>query len=222
LNSSGLVERFIPSCDHPLLTTTLHDERAAPLKQEIVLFHSAYGLRPGVLQWAERLCGLGYTVHTPDLYDGEVFSDRMDAVRKIQEIGFEGLLARAQQSVSQLRPDLVYAGFSNGGACAELLAATRHGARAAILMHAPLPIRDLGWESWPATVPVQVHFADKDPLRNQKVIDSLAGRVRASGAAFHQYDYDVPGHLFADPDMPAYNHIAADLMFQHVLDFLAS
>jgi dienelactone hydrolase len=190
------------------------------LKQEIVLFHSAYGLRPAVLQWAERFRGLGHAVHTPDLYDGEVFSDRMDAVRKIQEIGFDGMLARAQQSVSQLRPDLVYAGFSNGGACAELLAATRPGARAAILMHAPLPIRDLGWESWPATVPVQVHFAEQDPLRNQKVIDSLAGRVRESGASFHQYDYDAPGHLFADPDMPAYDPIAADLMFQHVLEFL--
>ena len=196
--------------------------KTLPLKQEIVLFHSAYGLRPGVLRWAERLREFGYTVHTPDLYDGEVFSDRMDAVRKIQEIGFDGLLARAQQSVSQLRPDLVYAGFSNGGACAELLAATRPGACAAILMHAPLPIRDLGWKSWPPTVPVQVHFANKDPLRDQKVINSLAGRVRMSGAAFHQYDYDAPGHLFADPDMPAYSNIAADLMFQHVLEFLRS
>jgi len=43
-------------------------------KQEIVLFHSAYGLRPGVLQWAEGLRHIGYTVHTPDLYDGEVFN----------------------------------------------------------------------------------------------------------------------------------------------------
>ena len=191
-------------------------------KQEIVLFHSAYGLRPGVLQWAERLRHIGYTVHTPDLYDGEVFSDRMAAVRKIQELGFEKLLARSQAAVSHLCSDLVYAGFSNGGACAELVAATRPGARGAILMHAPLPIRDLGWKTWPSTVPVQVHFAEKDPLRNAKVIDALAGRVRASGAAFQQHDYPTSGHLFADPDMPAYDATAADLMFERVVEFLRS
>lgn len=191
-------------------------------KPEIVLFHSAYGLRPGVLQWAERLRNAGYTVHAPDLYDGEVFSDRMDAVRKIQEVGFDGVLARSQTSMANLPSDLVYAGFSNGGACAELLAATRPGARGAILMHAPLPIRDLGWKTWPATVPVQVHFADKDPLRNEQVIAALADRVRASGATFQHHDYAASGHLFADPDMPAYAAAAADLMFQRVTEFLQS
>jgi len=175
-----------------------------------------------VLQWAERLRHAGYTVHTPDLYDGEVFSDRMAAIRKIQELGFNEVLNRSQAAVSHLRHDLVYAGFSNGGACAELLAATRPGARGAILMHAPLPIRDLGWEVWPATVPVQVHFAEQDPLRNEMVIDPMATRVRASGAAFERCDYAASGHLFADPDMPAFNAAAADLMFQRVIDFLES
>jgi len=190
--------------------------------QEIVLFHSAYGLRPGVLEWAERLRHIGHRVHTPDLYDGEVFSDRMAAVRKIQELGFDELLARSQAAVSHLRSELVYAGFSNGGACAELVAATRPGARGAILMHAPLPIRDLGWKTWPSTVPVQVHFAEKDPLRNEKVIDALAVRVRASGAGFQQHDYPASGHLFADPDMPAYDATSADLMFERVVEFLKS
>jgi len=189
-------------------------------RHEIVLFHSAYGLRPGVLQFAEKLRAAGHTVHTPDLYDGEVFSDRMDAVRKIQELGFDGMLARARAAVENLPNDLIYAGFSNGGAAAELLAATRPGARGAILMHAPLPIRDLGWKTWPATAPVQVHFAQGDPLRNEQVIVSLANRIRASGAAFQQIDYSASGHLFADPDMPAYDAPAADLMLQNVLEFL--
>jgi len=191
-------------------------------RPEIVLFHSAYGLRPGVLRWAERLRAAGYTVHAPDLYDGEVFTDRMDVVRKIQAVGFDGVLARSQAAVANLRGDLIYAGFSNGGACAELLAATRPGARGAILMHAPLMIRDLGWKVWPTTVPVQVHFAEKDPLRNEKVIEALAGRVRASGADFRHFDYPTSGHLFADPDMPAYDAAAAELMFQRVVEFLES
>jgi dienelactone hydrolase len=159
-------------------------------------------------------------VHTPDLYDGEVFSDREDAIRKIQELGFDGLLDRAVRAVAHLPPSVVFAGFSNGGACAELLAATRSGARGAILMHAPLLIRDLGWTVWPSGVPVQVHFADKDPIRSQSVIDGLSLKVRQSGATFELFDYDAPGHLFADPAFPAYSRAAADLLMKRVLEFL--
>src|SRR5262249_46918162 len=63
-------------------------------------------------------------------------------------------------------------------------------------------------------------FAEKDPLRNQKVIDALADRVRDSGATFEQHDYSASGHLFADPDMPVYDAAAADLMFERVVEFL--
>jgi dienelactone hydrolase len=59
-------------------------------------------------------------------------------------------------------------------------------------------------------------------LRNEKVIDALAVRVRASGAAFEHHDYPTSGHLFADPDMPAYDAVAADLMFERVVEFLKS
>jgi dienelactone hydrolase len=42
---------------------------------EVVLFHSVLGLRLGVIAAADRLRVAGHTVHTPDLYDGEVFDD---------------------------------------------------------------------------------------------------------------------------------------------------
>jgi dienelactone hydrolase len=193
---------------------------STPYRQEVVLYHSAYGLRPAVVDFADKLRAAGHIVHTPDLYDGEVFSDRDHAIRKIQELGFDGMLDRAVNAVAKLAQGVVYAGFSNGGACAELLAATRPGARGAILMHAPLLIRDLGWTVWPSGVPVQVHFADKDPIRNQSVIDNFSVKVRKSGASFERFDYDAPGHLFADPAFPAYNQPAAALMTTRVLEFL--
>lgn len=189
-------------------------------KREVVVYHSAYGVRPAILEFADKPRAAGHRVHTPDLYDGEVFSDRNDAIRKIQEVGFDNLLERALAAVESLPQDLIYAGFSNGGACAELLAATRPGARGAILIHAPLMVRDLGWTVWPPNVPVQVHFADKDPIRNQAVIDALGVKVRQSGSNFEQFNYDAPGHLFADPAFPAYNASAAELMTARVLEFL--
>lgn len=194
-----------------------HDNRSRP---EVVVYHSAYGLRPAIIEFAARLRAAGHVVHTPDLYNGEVFSDRNDAIRKIQELGFDRLLERAVAAVDRLPHDLLYAGFSNGGACAELLAATRPGARGAILIHAPLMVRALGWTVWPSNVPVQVHFADKDPIRNQAVIDALEVKVRQSGSNFERFDYDAPGHLFADPAFPAYNANAAELLTRRVLEFL--
>jgi dienelactone hydrolase len=189
-------------------------------RPEVVVYHSAYGLRPAIIDFADQLRAAGHVVHTPDLYDGDVFSDRNDAIRKIQELGFDKLLERALAATESLSPDLVYAGFSNGGACAELLAATRPGARGAILIHAPLMVRELGWTAWPANVPVQVHFADKDPIRNQAVIEALGVKVRQSGSRFEQFDYDATGHLFADPAFPAYSANAAELMTRRALEFL--
>jgi dienelactone hydrolase len=188
--------------------------------QHVVIYHSAYGLRPAIIEFADQLRAAGHCVHTPDLYDGEVFSDRNDAIRKIQQLGFDNLLDRAAAAVANLPRDLVYAGFSNGGACAELLAATRPRAKGAILIHAPLLVRDLGWTAWPAKVPVQVHFAAKDPLKNQAIIDAFAGKVRKSGSDFEQFDYDAPGHLFADPAFPAYSADATERMATRVLKFL--
>lgn len=188
--------------------------------REVVVYHSAYGLRPAILEFAETLRAAGHRVHTPDLYDGEVFTERMDAVRKIQQLGFDELLARAARAVENLPGELVYAGFSNGGACAELMAATRPRAQGAVLIHAPLMIKDLGWKTWPKNVPVQSHFAKNDPIRSQGVIDALAARVRASGSAFEAFDYDAPGHLFADPAFPAYDAAAAKLLTERVLEFL--
>jgi dienelactone hydrolase len=48
----------------------------------VVMFHSVLGLRPGVLGAADRLRAAGHTVHTPDLFDGEVFDDIDEGMRK--------------------------------------------------------------------------------------------------------------------------------------------
>ncbi|MDQ3449792.1 MAG: dienelactone hydrolase, partial [Actinomycetota bacterium] len=40
---------------------------------EVLLFHHAQGLTPGVLAFADELRRAGHTVHTPDLLDGRTF-----------------------------------------------------------------------------------------------------------------------------------------------------
>ena len=134
---------------------------------EVVLFHSVLGLRTGVIAAAGRLRAAGHTVHTPDLYDGEVFDDLDDGSRKEDALGYQEIARRAREAVVGLPAGLVFAGFSLGAVHAEVLAASRPGALGAVLMHGAVPVEGLseyfGLDRWPEGVPVQVHYAASDP-----------------------------------------------------------
>jgi dienelactone hydrolase len=186
----------------------------------IILFHSIMGLRPGVLTTAERLKEKGHQVFTPDLINGEIF-DAMDVANQhFQKIGVPEMMKRAYLSLQSLPADVYYMGFSFGGVCSLKFAASRPGAKGCIALHAAVPIAALGIKEWPAGIPVQVHFADKDVWKKQEAIDLLAENVRASGSSFEYFGYPLDGHLFTDPDLPEYNRDAAELLMQRVEQFL--
>lgn len=191
-------------------------------RRDIVLFHSVLGLRPAVHEWADRLRKEGHVVHTPDLYlDGTLFEDMDQALRYRDEIGLPTLIERAQEAVAELPEDLIYMGFSMGASAAEFLAASRPGARAAVLLHAALTLEGIGAAQWPAGVPVAVHYMEDDHWVDRSEADQLGEAVRASGALFELFTYPGSGHLFADRDDPDYDAIAAELMYGRVVDFLA-
>ncbi|MEX0761367.1 MAG: dienelactone hydrolase family protein [Dehalococcoidia bacterium] len=191
------------------------------MSQQVVLFHSGLGLRPAVLDFAERLRAEGHTVHTPDLFDGEVFSSLEEGARKRDEVGIPGLVSRATESISGLPPGLVFAGFSMGAAAAEFLAATSPGAKAAILMHGALAPAGFGVEAWPRHVAVQVHYAEKDQLADPEGVGALSKQARGAGARIDVHTYPGGGHLFADDGLDEYDPEAAALMLRRVLGFLA-
>ena len=130
----------------------------------VVLFHSVQGLRPGVEEWAGRLREAGHEVWTPDLLEGRTFDDLDSGVAHRDELGVPELMKRAEAALAELPADLVFAGFSMGAATAGYYAATRPGARGAVLMHGVPPLRAYGVEAWPEELPAQVHFADRRPL----------------------------------------------------------
>ncbi len=190
---------------------------------EMVLFHSALGLRPGVTAAADRLRAAGHTVHAPDYYDGEVFDDLEDGLRKRDELGYAEIARRAREAVAGLPAGLVFAGFSLGAVPAELLAAGRPGALGAVLMHAAIPVEELGEfgvERWPEGVPLQVHYAAEDPWVEVEEVAALGDAVGRAGAAFEEHTYPGSGHLFADPDLPEYDRSSSEAMWERVLAFL--
>ena len=185
---------------------------------EILLFHHAHGLTPGCLAFADELRAAGHTVHTPDLYDGETFTDLDEGVGYAKRIGFDTIAERGRIAAVGLPDGIVYAGFSLGALPAQMLAQTRPGASGALLFHAAFPAAEFGGP-WPGGVPLQIHMMDADPWVLEGDLDAareLAGTIE--GAELFLYPGDR--HLFADSSLPDYDERAATLLKRRVLEFL--
>ncbi|MFC4111282.1 dienelactone hydrolase family protein [Nonomuraea zeae] len=185
---------------------------------EIILLHSAQGLRPGVGAAAEALREGGHMVRTPDYYDGEVFDDLQAGLRKRDAIGPEEIELRFRRIGDEVTGPAVFAGFSLGAYGAQLLAVTHPAARGALLFHGAVPLAEVTAGDWPDGVPVQVHHAERDPWVDE---DTVARLGTAVGAGFEHFTYPGDAHLFADPDLPGYSGESAALMWKRVRDFLS-
>ena len=187
---------------------------------EILLFHHALGLTPGVTEFADRLRAAGHIVHTPDLYDGHTFRTVEDGVGYARETGFGTILERGVGAADGLPTELTYAGFSLGVMPAQKLAQTRPGARGALLLEACLPASEFGSGSWPTGVPVQIHGMEDDPsFAGEGDLDAARALVEEADDA-ELFLYPGDQHLFADTSLPSYDAEAAALMTKRVLDFL--
>jgi dienelactone hydrolase len=187
---------------------------------EVVLFHHAQGLTPGVVAFADQLRDAGHTVHTPDLFEGRTFATIEEGMRHAEEIGFpDEVLAWGERAVQGLPAGLVYAGFSLGVLPAQKLAQTRPGARGALLFYACVPVTEFS-PAWPDGVPAQVHGMDADPIfAGEGDIDAARELVeQAKDAELFLYHGDQ--HYFADSSLPTYDPDATALLTQRVLDFL--
>ena len=186
---------------------------------EVVLFHHAQGLTPGVIALADELRRAGHTVHTPDLFEGRTFGSLDEGMRHAEEIGFPEVIGRGVRAVEGLPAELVYAGFSLGVLPAQMLAQTRPGARGALLFYSCVPVSEFG-SAWPDGVPAQVHGMDADPIFvGEGDIDAARELVeQAKDAELFLYPGDQ--HYFADSSLPSYDPDATALLVRRVLDFL--
>jgi dienelactone hydrolase len=184
---------------------------------EILLFHHAQGLTPGVLAFADELRAAGHVAHTPDLYDGKTFGDLDAGVGYAKEVGFDRILERGRAAAESLPSGLVYAGFSLGVMPAQLLAQTRPGAKGALFFSAALPASEFGGP-WPQGVPLQIHLMEDDEWAQEDLPAARELVETVAGAELFLY----PGarHLFIDTSLADYDERAAALVLQRVLALL--
>ena len=189
---------------------------------EVLLFHHAQGVTPGIGAFADQLRAAGHTVHVPDLFDGRTFSSIDEGMTLIKAQGFDALRERGVRTADDLPDELVYAGFSFGETIAQQLAQTRAGARGALLFYSCIPISgEWAFGPWPDGVPVQIHGAERDPIfAGEGDLDAAREIVEAVDDA-ELFLYPSDQHYFADSSLPSYDPEAAALLMRRVLDFLS-
>ena len=189
---------------------------------EVLVFHHAQGVTPGITAFADDLRAAGHTVHVPDLFDGRTFDSIPEGMAFIKEQGFDAVRERGVHVADDLPPDLVYAGFSFGEMIAQQLAQTRAGARGALLFYSCIPISgEWAFGPWPDGVPVQIHGADHDPFFMDEGDVDAAREIVANVADAQLFLYPSDQHYFADSSLPSYDAEATALLLQRVRDFLA-
>jgi dienelactone hydrolase len=186
---------------------------------EIVLFHHAQGLTSGVRGLAEALGREGHVVHTPDLYEGRTFETIDDGVAHAKETGFGTIAERGRAAAAELGGSLVYAGISLGVMCAQELAQTPPGARAAVLFAGCFPPEEFGGP-WPDGVPAQIHMMDTDEWVLEGDLEA-AQTLAAARTDVDLFLYEGDRHLFIDETAADHDPQAAALATQRMLTFLA-
>jgi len=189
---------------------------------EVLLFHHAQGLTPGIQAFADDLRAAGHTVHTPDLFDGQQFGSIDEGMAFAKSIGFDELLERGVRLADDLPADLVYAGFSLGEMAAQKLAQTRPGARGALLFYSCIPITgEWAFGPWPDGVPVQIHGMDNDPIFVGEGDVDAAREIVETVEDAELFLYPGDQHYFADSSLPSFDAEATALLTRRVLEFLA-
>jgi dienelactone hydrolase len=188
---------------------------------EIMLFHHAQGLTPGIVAFADELRGAGHTVHTPDLFEGQTFDTIEAGLAHVREIGFETVLRRGVTAAGGMPVGSVYGGFSLGGMPAQQLAQTRDCA-GALLFHTAITPEEFGGP-WPTAVRVQIHAMDADPFFMEKGGDIDAARAIVESATDGElFLYAGDRHLFTDSSLPSYDVEATGLVLERVRAFLTA
>ena len=182
---------------------------------ELILFHHAQGLTPGVHALADDLRAAGHRVTVPDLYDGATFTDLAVGVAHAEAIGMETVIERGEAAAAGLPDRAVYMGMSLGALPAQKLAQTRPGALAAILVHGGTETRWFGGP-WPAEVALQVHLADPDDWTERGEAETLV--AEAAGELFL---YPGSAHLFTDRSLGDYDEGPAEQVLRRALLLLS-
>jgi dienelactone hydrolase len=185
---------------------------------QVVLFHSAYGLRQAEASAAARLRAVGHEVITPDLYGGRTAGTLDAALALMDTVGWDLICARARQVLQAVPGTAVLAGLSMGAGVIGSVWHQRQAAAGIVLLHGIAPI--------PASarpgLAVQVHLAEDDPFAPRQATARWQADAGRASLAAQVFTYPGAGHFYTDPSLADYHPAAAGRTWQHVTAFLSA
>jgi dienelactone hydrolase len=184
---------------------------------DVLLFHHARGLTPGVREFADELRAAGHRVVAPDLFAGRVFDSLADGVAHAEQMGFTAIAERGSAHADGFDDRFVTLGFSLGVLPAQRLAQTHAGVAGAVLCHAAVPPTAFG-EGWPAGVALQMHLGADDEWAREDL--EVARELAADVDGAELFVYPGRGHLVADAGSEDHDPVIAEQILVRVLTFL--
>ncbi|MFW2381149.1 MAG: dienelactone hydrolase family protein [Acidimicrobiales bacterium] len=184
---------------------------------DVLLFHHALGVTPGIGAIADELRGAGHDVAVPDLFEGATFGSVEAGIAHADEVGFDTIIERGVDAAQVHDGGLVVVGFSLGVLPAQKLAQTRAGVVGAVLCHAAIPLGEFA-DDWPSHVAVQIHMVEHDPWVEEDL--DAAREIASTAFRGELFLYPGTGHLVADKSAPEYDPVVGRKIIERILGFV--
>ena len=187
----------------------------------IVVIQEWWGLNEQIKGVAHRLAETGYRILVPDLYRGKVTLDAAEAAHLMGGLDFKDAAAQdIRGAVQYLKSDarkIGVIGFCMGGALSVLAAVYVKEADAAVSWYGLPP--EEATDVSTIEIPLQGHFALRDPYFTPAQVDQLEARLKKGQVAYEIYRYQAD-HAFGNETGEHYDPEATKLAWKRTLDFL--
>jgi carboxymethylenebutenolidase len=187
----------------------------------VVVIQEWWGLNEQIRGVANRLAEAGYRALVPDLYRGKVTLEASEAEHLMAGLDFrnaatQDIRGAVQHLKSNTRKTGVI-GFCMGGVLSILAAVYVKEADAAVSWYGLPPEQAADVST--IKIPLQGHFALKDPYFTPAQVDRLEAQLKKGQVAYEIYRYQAD-HAFGNETGERYDPEAAKLAWQRTLDFL--
>jgi carboxymethylenebutenolidase len=187
----------------------------------IVVIQEWWGLNQQIKGVANRLASNGYRALVPDLYRGKVTLDAAEAAHFMGDLDFKDAAIQDIRGAVQYLKSGTHKtgviGFCMGGVLSVLAAVFVKEADAAVSWYG-LPSEETADVST-IKIPLQGHFALKDPYFTPAQVDRLEARLKKGHVAYEIYRYQAD-HAFGNETGERYDPEAARQAWQRTADFL--
>jgi carboxymethylenebutenolidase len=195
----------------------------------VVVIQEWWGLDDEIKNVADRLAKAGYRALVPDLYRGKLALEANEAEHLMNDLNFgdaasQDIRGAVQYLKATGSSKVAVTGFCMGGALTVLSAALVPECDGTVVWYGYPPLE---YVDAPAIrKPMLAHWALHDEFFSIAGVDELEEKMKAAGVSYVFQRYDAR-HAFANPKSDSrhlpllqYNPAAADLAWEHTMNFL--